>query len=89
MEQFDPHTNYLDPDVKQKFDESMTGSMEGIGAQLRKKIRTQKLPKLFRVDPCYETEANYENGDIILKVAQGNEQPGGYCRHAIGKSALK
>ncbi|HUH26508.1 MAG TPA: hypothetical protein VLY87_07760, partial [Flavobacterium sp.] len=37
LEQFDPHTNYLAPDDKKKFDESMAGSMEGIGAILRKK----------------------------------------------------
>lgn len=74
LEQFDPHTNYLDPDVKQKFDESMTGSMEGIGAQLRKKEQNTEITEVIPGGPAMK-QGELENGDVILKVAQGNEQP--------------
>lgn len=34
---FDPHTNYMAPDDKERFDASMSGKFEGIGARLQKK----------------------------------------------------
>lgn len=74
LQEFDPHTNYLAPDDKQKFDESMTGSMEGIGAQLRKKDQNTEITEIIPGGPAMK-QGELENGDIILKVAQGNEQP--------------
>lgn len=74
LEQFDPHTNYLAPDDKQKFDESMTGSMEGIGAQLRKKDQNTEITEIIPGGPAMR-QGELENGDVILKVGQGNEQP--------------
>ncbi|WP_129756898.1 carboxy terminal-processing peptidase [Flavobacterium dauae] len=74
LEQFDPHTNYLAPDDKQKFDESMSGSMEGIGAQLRKKDNAVEITEIIPGGPAMK-QGELENGDIILKVAQNNEQP--------------
>lgn len=74
LEQFDPHTNYLAPDDKKKFDESMAGSMEGIGAQLRKKDQNTEITEIIPGGPAMK-QGELENGDIILKVAQGEEQP--------------
>ncbi|MEG1265312.1 MAG: carboxy terminal-processing peptidase [Myroides sp.] len=74
LEQFDPHTNYFAPDDKQKFDESMAGSMEGIGAQLRKKDQNTEITEVIPGGPAMK-QGELENGDIILKVAQGDEQP--------------
>lgn len=74
LEQFDPHTNYLAPDDKKKFDESMAGEMEGIGAQLRKKDQNTEITEVIPGGPAMK-QGELENGDIILKVAQGNEEP--------------
>lgn len=74
LEQFDPHTNYLAPDDKKKFDESMAGSMEGIGAQLRKKDQNTEITEVIPGGPAMK-QGELENGDIILKVGQGEEQP--------------
>ncbi len=74
LEQFDPHTNYLAPDDKKKFDESMTGSMEGIGAQLRKKDQNTEITEVIPGGPAMK-QGELENGDIILKVGQSEEQP--------------
>lgn len=74
LEQFDPHTNYLAPDDKKKFDESMTGSMEGIGAQLRKKDQNTEITEVIPGGPAMK-QGELENGDIILKVGQGDEEP--------------
>lgn len=74
LEEFDPHTNYFAPDDKQKFDESMSGSMEGIGAMLRKKDSNVEITEVVPGGPAMK-QGELENGDIILKVAQGDEQP--------------
>src|SRR5690606_2686625 len=74
LEQFDPHTNYLAPDDKQKFDESMAGAMEGIGAVLRKKDQNTEILEIVAGGPAMK-QGELENGDLILKVAQGEEQP--------------
>ena len=74
LEQFDPHTNYLAPDDKQRFDESMSGSMEGIGAQLRKKNDYVEITEIIPGGPAWKAN-ELENGDIIIKVAQGDEEP--------------
>src|SRR5690606_30355817 len=74
LEQFDPHTNYLAPDDKKKFDESMTGSMEGIGAQIRKKDQNTEITEVITDGPAMK-QGELENGDIILKVGQGDEEP--------------
>lgn len=74
LEQFDPHTNYFAPDDKQKFDESMAGAMEGIGAQLRKKDQNTEITEIIPGGPAMK-QGELENGDIVLKVAQGDEQP--------------
>ena len=34
---FDPHTTYMAPRTKERFDQDMSGKLEGIGARLSKK----------------------------------------------------
>ena len=74
LEQFDPHTNYLAPDDKKKFDESMAGTSEGIGAYLRKKDNAVEITEIIPGGPAMK-QGELENGDIILKVAQNDELP--------------
>lgn len=74
LEQFDPHTNYFAPDDKQKFDESMSGSMEGIGAQLRKKNDYVEISEIIPGGPAWRGK-ELENGDLVMKVAQGDQEP--------------
>lgn len=74
LEQFDPHTSYFAPEIKEKFDESMRGSMEGIGAQLSKKNDYVEITEIIAGGPAWK-DGQLESGDIILKVAQGNEEP--------------
>lgn len=74
LEQFDPHTNYFSPDNKEKFDESMSGSMEGIGAQLTKKDDYVKITRIIPGGPAWK-QKELENDDLILKVGQEGEEP--------------
>jgi carboxyl-terminal processing protease len=71
---FDPHTNYYAPEDKERFDESMTGRFEGIGARLQKENDFTKITELISGGPAWRGK-ELEPGDIILKVAQGEEEP--------------
>jgi carboxyl-terminal processing protease len=73
-EDFDPHTAYFDASVKKQFDISMSGKIEGIGARLMKKNDYTKVSELISGGPAWK-EGELEVGDIILKVAQGDEEP--------------
>lgn len=73
-EQFDPHTTYLNPSLKKRFDISMAGKLEGIGARLQKKNDYTKVTELISGGPAWK-QGELEIGDLILKVAQGNEEP--------------
>jgi C-terminal processing protease CtpA/Prc len=44
----DPHTNYFAPEEKERFDVSISGKLEGIGARLQKKMILPKYLNLFQ-----------------------------------------
>jgi len=71
---FDPHTTYMDPNIKERFDQTMSGKLEGIGARLQKKGIYTHVFELVAGGPASK-QGELEPGDIILKVAQGNEEP--------------
>jgi carboxyl-terminal processing protease len=72
--QYDPHTYYFSPEDKEKFDVSMSGKFEGIGARLQKKNEGIEVSELISGGPAWRGKL-LEQGDIIIKVAQANEQP--------------
>lgn len=73
-EMFDPHTNYFPPQDKENFDISMSGKLEGIGAQLQEKDGYLKVASIVPGSPSYK-QGQLKAGDIILKVAQGTGEP--------------
>ena len=73
-ERFDPHTYYFAPKDKEKFDTSMRGSLEGIGARLQKKSDYVAISELIPGGPAWRGK-ELEQGDLIMKVAQGSEDP--------------
>lgn len=73
-EEFDPHTSYFDPNVKKRFDISMAGKLEGIGARLQKKNDYTSVSELISGGPAWK-QGELEVGDLILKVAQGANEP--------------
>lgn len=72
-EQFDPHTTYFDPAFKKKFDQTMSGKLEGIGARLQKQNEYTKVVELISGGPAWK-QGELEVGDLIIKVAQGDEE---------------
>jgi carboxyl-terminal processing protease len=74
VERFDPHTFYFSADDKEKFDVSMSGTFQGIGARLQKKETGVEISELISGGPAWRGK-DLEAGDLILKVAQGKEEP--------------
>lgn len=72
-EAFDPHTYYFAPKDKDRFDISMSGKLEGIGARLQKKNDNIKIVEVISGGPAWRGE-EVEVGDIILKVRQEKEK---------------
>ncbi|MFV8346002.1 carboxy terminal-processing peptidase [Flavobacterium sp. ZB4P13] len=68
---FDPHTNYFAAEEKERFDVSISGKLEGIGARLQKKNDLTEISELISGGPAWRGK-QLEAGDLIMKVAQGN-----------------
>ncbi len=71
---YDPHTQYFPPEDKENFDISMSGTFEGIGATLSQANAYIKVERIVPGSACWK-QGDLEAGDIILKVAQGDETP--------------
>jgi carboxyl-terminal processing protease len=71
---FDPHTTYMAPRTKERFDQDMSGKLEGIGARLSKKGIYTEIFELVSGGPAWK-QGELEAGDIILEVAQGDKEP--------------
>ncbi len=74
VDEFDPHTYYFAPEDKEKFDTSMSGKFEGIGARLQKKPEGAKIVEIISGGPVWRDQ-QLEVGDEILKVGQNGELP--------------
>ncbi len=74
VDEFDPHTFYFAPDDKEKFDMSMSGKFEGIGARLQKKSEGAKIVEIISGGPVWRDQ-RLEVGDEIIKVGQNGEEP--------------
>ncbi|MBD0331218.1 MAG: carboxy terminal-processing peptidase [Chitinophagaceae bacterium] len=71
----DPYTEFFPPVEKRYFDEQLSGTFFGIGASLRNDEEGNILiGSLLSGGPAWKSQ-QVEVGDIVLKVAQGNEQP--------------
>ena len=70
---FDPHTSYFAPEDKERFDVSISGKLEGIGARLQKKGDFTEITELISGGPAWLGK-QLESGDLVLKVAQGAKE---------------
>lgn len=68
----DPHTNYFTPEGAQAFNESMSRSFEGIGAQLMMENEVVKVVKVVPGGPAFR-DKSLNPDDRIIAVAQGDE----------------
>jgi carboxyl-terminal processing protease len=71
---YDPHTEYFAPVERDNFDIALSGQLEGIGAQLQQKEEEIKVSSIVPGSPSWR-QGKLKAGDIILKVAQGSDEP--------------
>ena len=74
LNQLDPHTVYFNPEDKDRFDTNISGKFNGIGARLQKTEGTVKIVDIIVGGPIWKDKL-LDIGDLILKVAQENQQP--------------
>lgn len=72
VEEFDPHTNYMAPQMKDRFDTAMSGKLEGIGARLQKQRESVKVVEIISGGPAWRGE-ELEVGDLITRVRQDGD----------------
>lgn len=70
----DPHTDYLPPADLRSFNESMSGTFFGIGAQLKEDDGKIKIGSIISGGPAWKNGDLKEN-DEIIKVGQGKAEP--------------
>lgn len=70
----DPHTDFFPPVDKRYFDEQMSGRFSGIGASLIYDEGNIKINTLLAGSPAWKS-GEVQVGDVVLKVAQGKEDP--------------
>lgn len=68
---YDPHTQYFAPERKEDFEISMTGQLQGIGAQLLQKGEYVTITKVITGSACWK-QGDLEEGDKIIAVKQGD-----------------
>jgi carboxyl-terminal processing protease len=71
-ESYDPHTNYLSPKASDLFKQSMSLSLEGIGARLQSENDYTKVYEIVPGGPAEKSNKIHVN-DFIIGVAQGDE----------------
>ena len=72
--EFDPHTSYYAPQEKDRFDTRISGKFEGIGARLQRKNEQVHIIEIIPGGPVWRDNL-LKVGEIILKVAQKDEDP--------------
>jgi carboxyl-terminal processing protease len=69
----DPHTDFLPPEDKKRFDEMMSGSFIGIGASLQQTEDGKiKVAAIITGSPSWK-QGHLKAEDVIVKVAQGDQ----------------
>lgn len=74
VSQFDPHSVYFAPVDKDRFDTSISGKYEGIGARLTKRNQAIKIVEIISGGPLW-LDQSIEVGDQIMMVRQQEGDP--------------
>ncbi len=70
----DPHTNYFAPVDKRSFDEQLSGTFFGIGAQLKEEDGRIKIVSLITGMPAWKS-GQLDPEDEIIKIGEGAAPP--------------
>lgn len=78
----DPYTEYMGPETSESFEENISGSFEGIGAEIGKEEGSLTVISPLEDSPA--DKAGLQSGDQIIKVA-GEKTDGWALQKAVNK----
>ncbi len=78
----DPHTTYFAPVDKRSFDELLSGTFFGIGAQLKEDDGKIKIASLITGGPAWKS-GDIQPEDEIVKIAQAGDAPVDVTGYAV------
>ncbi|MEP6616080.1 MAG: carboxy terminal-processing peptidase [Ginsengibacter sp.] len=78
----DPHTTYFAPVDKRSFDEVLSGTFKGIGAQLKEDDGKIKIASLITGGPAWKS-GSVQIDDEIVKIGQGKNEPVDVTGYAV------
>lgn len=78
----DPHSDYFAPIDQRSFNEAMSGSFYGIGAQLKEEDGKIKIASLVTGSPAWKSNEIVVN-DEIIKIGEGKKEPVDVTGYAI------
>src|SRR5262245_46622955 len=76
LHRLDPHTTYIDPETRKKFDQEIAGNFTGIGIQIRKDAATDQLLVVTPIKGSPAYKAGLQAGDLITKVVREVDSEG-------------
>jgi carboxyl-terminal processing protease len=76
LHKLDPHTTYIDPETKKKFDQEIAGNFTGIGIQIRKDAATNYLLVVTPIKDSPAYRAKIQAGDLIMRVVRDVDSDG-------------
>ena len=78
----DPHTDYFPPIDARSFNETMSGTFYGIGAQLKEDDGAIKIASLIVGGPAWKS-GELKVDDIIIKIGEGKAEPVDVTGYAV------
>ncbi len=72
--QFDPHSKYISPKNKEKFEINLTGKKKNVGLIFRYNNNFLEIKEVLKNSLANKSK-KIDVGDILLKVADGNKEP--------------
>jgi C-terminal peptidase prc len=76
LHKLDPHTTYIDPETKRKFEDEIAGNFTGIGVQIRKDAKTNALLVVTPIKGSPAYKAKLQAGDLITRVFRDVDSKG-------------
>ncbi len=72
--QFDPHSKYISEKNKERFEINLTGKKKNVGIIFRYNTNFLKVKEVLKNSLAYKSK-KINVGDVLLKVADGNNEP--------------
>jgi C-terminal peptidase prc len=76
LHRLDPHTTYIDPETKKRFDQDIEMRFTGIGVHIRKDLATDQLLVVTPIKGSPAYKAKLMAGDLITQIIRDVDEKG-------------